>query len=291
VAYAGPNGAGKSTTVKLLTGLLSPTAGTVRTLGMDPVRDRMRCVSRMGVVFGQRTELWLDHPVAACFEWKRVVWDIPRERFDEMLAIVKSLLGLDEFFHSLVRELSLGQKMRAELGMALMHEPEILVLDEPTIGVDVLAKRNIINFIKELNREKHVTVLITSHDMSELEQLAGRIVMIDRGRIAFDGDFDALRDRFSRHRLLVIRTASAAAPVLRGAELLGGEEGRYEYSYDASQVQLPDLLSQAAEQGELLDVESHRGSIDDVIADIYESWQQPGKVNAECLGRNSVVNG
>ena len=139
VAYAGPNGAGKSTTVKLLSSVLAPTAGTVRCLGMDPMKDRVRYVGRIGVVFGQRTELWWDQPVAASFEWKRVVWNIPRDRYESMLAFVKKLLGIGEFFNTLARQLSLGQKMRADLALMLMHEPEILFLDEPTIGVDVLA--------------------------------------------------------------------------------------------------------------------------------------------------------
>src|SRR5215831_6150234 len=192
VAYAGPNGAGKSTTIKLLSGLLAPDAGSVRVLGMDPVRERVRYVSRIGVVFGQRTELWWDHPIAASYEWKRVVWNILRDRYERMLGTVRELLGLEEFFRSLARELSLGQKMRAELGMALLHEPEILFLDEPTLGLDVLAKRDILRFITDLNREQRVTVMVTSHDMSDLEQLAGRVVMIHRGSIAFDGDFDHL---------------------------------------------------------------------------------------------------
>ena len=272
VAYAGPNGAGKSTTVKLLSSLLAPTAGSVRVLGMDPVRERVRFVRRIGVVFGQRTELWWDHPVAASFEWKRVVWDIPEERYEKMLGFVKEVLGLGEFFNSLARELSLGQKMRADLGLALVHEPEILFLDEPTIGVDVLAKRNILNFIKELNRERGVTVMVTSHDMSDLEELAGRMVMIHRGEIAFDGDFDSLRSRFARHRVLVLHT-SADAPVLSDAQLVSSESGRHEYTYDSSKVKLPALLNQASEQAEILDVESHRGSIDDLIADLYQSWQ------------------
>lgn len=273
VAYAGPNGAGKSTTIKLLTGLISPTSGRVRVLGFDPVKERMRYVSRIGVVFGQRTELWWDHPVAASFEWKRVVWDIPRDRYERMLGVVRELLGLDEFFNSLTRELSLGQRMRADLGLALLHEPEILFLDEPTIGVDVLAKRNIISFIKELNRSRGVTVMLTSHDMAELEELAGRIVMIDHGRLAFDGDFDTLRREFSGHRTLVLRTDSGEAPILQGAELVGSEPGCHEYKFDSSQVQLTTLLEQATKQAEVLDVETHRASIDDVIADIYESWQ------------------
>jgi ABC-2 type transport system ATP-binding protein len=274
VAYAGPNGAGKSTTVKLLSSLLAPDSGTVRSLGMDPIRDRVRYVRRIGVVFGQRTELWWDQPVAASFEWKRVVWDVPRPRFDRMVGLMKELLGLEEFFHSLARELSLGQRMRADLAMALLHEPEILFLDEPTLGLDVLAKRNILRFIKELNREQNVTVLITSHDMSELEQLAGRIIMIDRGRIAFDGDFDRLRRDFSDRRRLLLETASPAAPTLHGAELLTSEAGRHEYVFDASQVRIAALLDQAAAQTQVLDVETHRAPIDEVIADIYEKWQK-----------------
>ena len=207
VAYAGPNGAGKSTTVKLLSSVLAPTSGNVRALGMDPMRERVAYVSRIGVVFGQRTELWWDQPVSASFEWKRVVWDIPQQRYERMLGFVRELLGLDEFMDSLARQLSLGQKMRADLGLMLMHEPEILFLDEPTIGVDVLARRHILDFIKDLNREKGVTVMITSHDMDELEQLAGRIVMIDRGRIAFDGPFDELRNHFGDRRRLRLQTS------------------------------------------------------------------------------------
>src|SRR5262245_2494616 len=154
VAYAGPNGAGKSTTIKLLASLLAPDAGEVRVLGMDPVRQRVRYVGRIGVVFGQRTELWWDHPLSASFDWKRVVWDVPRERYEKMLGLVRELLGLDELWNTLARELSLGQRMRADLGMALLHEPEVLFLDEPTLGLDVLARRRILGFIRDVNREK-----------------------------------------------------------------------------------------------------------------------------------------
>ena len=273
VAYAGPNGAGKSTTVKLLSGMLVPDSGTVRSLGMDPVRERTRYVGRIGVVFGQRTELWWDHPVAASYEWKRVVWDVPRERYDRMTALAKEVLGVGEFFNSLARELSLGQRMRADLGLALLHEPEILFLDEPTIGLDVLAKRNILGFIQQINRERNVTVMVTSHDMAELEQLAGRIVMIDRGRIAFDGDFTRLRREYGDRRRLLLETAGEAAPTLSGAEWLRSEGTRHEYRFDASRTGLTALLEEAATQARVVDVETHRAPIDEVIADIYETWQ------------------
>jgi ABC-2 type transport system ATP-binding protein len=274
VAYAGPNGAGKSTTIKLLSSLLSPDDGVVRVLGMDPVRDRARYVGRIGVVFGQRTELWWDQPIAASYEWKRVVWDIPRPRYERMLGFVKDLLGLDEFFQTMARELSLGQKMRADLGMALLHEPEILFLDEPTLGLDVLAKRNILRAIKDLNRERQTTVIVTSHDMVDLEQLAGRIVMIHRGSIAFDGPFDRLRREFAERRRLFLETDSDNAPMLQGAEHVGSQGARHEYVFDARAVRIAELLAQASAQANLLDVETHRESIDDLVADIYERWQR-----------------
>jgi ABC-2 type transport system ATP-binding protein len=257
VAYAGPNGAGKSTTIKLLSGLLAPDRGRVRALGMDPVRDRVQYVGRIGVVFGQRTELWWDHPVAASFEWKRVVWNIPRPRYE---------------------------RMRADLALALLHEPEILLLDEPTLGLDVLARRRILSFIRELNREREVSVIVTSHDMAELEQLAGRIVLLHQGEIAFDGVFAELRRVLSQRRVLTLETVSEEAPRLVGAELIRTEPGRHEYAFDAERIKLSDLLEQAAAQSEVLDIETHRAPIDEVVADLYEHWlkaspaAQPGSI-------------
>ena len=274
VAYAGPNGAGKSTTIKLLSSLLAPDAGTIRVLGADPVRQRTRYVGRIGVVFGQRTELWWDHPVAASFDWKRVVWNVPDERYRRMLGVARELLGLDEFLHTTARELSLGQRMRADLGMALVHEPELLLLDEPTIGLDVLARRRILSFVKDLNRERQVTVIVTSHDMAELEQLAGRIVMLHRGEIAFDGDFAELRRVAAGRRVLLLETPPEARLELEGAECVARDAGRHEYVFDAARVRLSDLLEQAAAQTTLLDVETHRPPIDDVVADLYERWQR-----------------
>jgi ABC-2 type transport system ATP-binding protein len=276
VAYAGPNGAGKSTTVKIASGMLTPDSGTVRVLGMDPVRDRERYMKRVGVVFGQRTELWMDHTIAASYEWKRVVWDIPRERFDRMIGYVREVLALGEFYNTMVRELSLGQRMRADLGMALLHEPDILFLDEPSLGLDVLAKRSMLDFITSLNRERQVTVMVTSHDMAELEQLAGRIVMIHRGEIAFDGDFARLRREFADRRVLRIDTDSPTALDLPGATLVATEGCRHEYAFDAAETGIGDLLACAAQKARLFDVETHRAPIDDIIADIYVRWQTLG---------------
>ena len=272
VAYAGPNGAGKSTTIKLLAGILGAESGRITVLGRDPLTDRRRHVARIGVVFGQRTELWHDHPVSASFEWKRVVWDVPRERYARMVGELTELLDLAELMPALARELSLGQRMRAELGLALLHEPELLLLDEPTIGLDVLGKRRVLSFVKELRNLRDVTVIVTSHDMSDLEQLAERIVMIDRGRLAFDGDFAALRRTVSTRRRLLLETVSDA-PQLVGAELVSSVGGRHTFLYDPAVTDLPRLLAQAAERTEVLDIETHRPDIDDVVADLYEQWR------------------
>jgi ABC-2 type transport system ATP-binding protein len=270
VAYAGPNGAGKSTTIKLLAGLLAPDAGRVRALGMDPVRQRVRYVARIGVVFGQRTELWWDHPVSATFAWKRVVWDVPEERYRRMVGFVRELLELGPFWNSLARELSLGQRMRADLGLALLHEPEILFLDEPTLGLDVLAKRRMLQTIRDLNAERGLTVMITSHDMPDLEQLSARVVMLHRGGVVFDGGFDELRRTAADRRRLLLETAAGPAPALTGATLLSSDGGRHEYAFDASGVGVAALLAQAAAATAILDVETHRAPIEDVVAEVYE---------------------
>lgn len=279
VAYAGPNGAGKSTTIKLLSGLLAPDEGRVRALGSDPVRDRRHYVGRIGAVFGQRTELWWDHPVRASFEWKRVVWDVSRLRYAKTLEELTDLLDLTELMSTTARELSLGQRMRADLALALLHEPELVLLDEPTLGLDVLARRRILAFLKRINRDHGTTVIVTSHDMAELEQLAGRIVMIQRGEIAFDGDWSSLRRDVSRHRVLTLETADARAPAIEGAAHRQSTGTRHEYVFDAAEIGLAELLARAARQCEIVDVETHRPPIDEVVADLYERWQTGGDVD------------
>lgn len=272
VAYAGPNGAGKSTTIKLLAGILGPDAGRVRVNGRDPLAERRRHVAEIGVVFGQRTELWHDHPVRASYEWKRAVWDVEADDYRRVLGELTELLDLADLMPAMARELSLGQRMRAELGLALLHEPALLLLDEPTIGLDVLGKRRILSFVKAL-RDRSVTVVVTSHDMADLEQLAERVVMIHRGRLAFDGDFATLRRTSNSRRRLLLETGGAA-PVLSQAELVETVGGRHTYTYDAGATDLARLVAEAASKAEVLDAETHRPDIDDVVADLYEQWHR-----------------
>jgi len=187
VAYAGPNGAGKSTTMKLLSGMLQPTEGGISVLGMLPNKDRVKIMRNLGVLFGNRTELWWDHPISQSFEWKRVVWDIPNDVYKRNLDMVIELLDIGELMKTFARELSLGQRMRADLAMMLLHSPTLILLDEPTLGLDVVAKRQMIEFLKKINNENGVTIVVTSHDMDDLEEMAQRILMISGGKVAYDG--------------------------------------------------------------------------------------------------------
>ncbi|MDR0293711.1 MAG: ATP-binding cassette domain-containing protein [Oscillospiraceae bacterium] len=194
VAYAGPNGAGKSTTMKLLSGMLLPASGGISVLGMSPHRQRRAVMQKLGVLFGNRTELWWDHPVIQSFAWKKVVWDIPDALYRENLAMVTELLDIGGLLKTFARELSLGQRMRADLAMLLLHSPALILLDEPTLGLDVVAKRQMIGFLKQLNERAGTTIVVTSHDMDDLEEMARRILLVSGGKIAFDGGFAALRN-------------------------------------------------------------------------------------------------
>jgi ABC-2 type transport system ATP-binding protein len=191
-AYAGPNGAGKSTTFKLLSGMLRPQEGTVRLFGLDPSTRRIDVMRRTGILFGNRSELWWDHPIRASFEWKKAVWNVDDVTYRRVTGEMRELLDIGEIWNGFARELSLGQRMRANLALTLLHDPELVLLDEPTLGLDVLAKRQMIDFLKRINREKQVTLLVTSHDMDDLTEMANRILLINQGRLAFDGGYDEL---------------------------------------------------------------------------------------------------
>jgi ABC-2 type transport system ATP-binding protein len=195
VACLGPNGAGKSTTIKMLTGILVPSGGHAEVFGMEPHRQRRAVTQRIGVVFGQRTQLWWDLPLRDSFDLLRHIYRIPAKRFVNNMHEFAELLQLDEFIDTPVRQLSLGQRMRGDLAAALLHDPEVLYLDEPTIGLDVVAKHRVRSFLRDLNRERGVTVLLTTHDMSDVERLCSRLIIIDHGHLLYDGGLDAMRER------------------------------------------------------------------------------------------------
>jgi ABC-2 type transport system ATP-binding protein len=193
VGYLGPNGAGKSTTIKMLTGILAPTTGRLSVAGLDPTRRRTALARRIGVVFGQRTTLWWDLPLKDSFELVRLLYKVDRVRHGERLAELCELLDLGDFLRTPVRQLSLGQRMRGDITAALLHDPAVLVLDEPTIGLDVVSKAAVREFLGRLNAERGTTVLLTTHDLGDIEKLCTRVMLIDHGRLAFDGTVEGLR--------------------------------------------------------------------------------------------------
>ncbi len=269
-AYAGPNGAGKSTTFKLLSGMLRPQEGTVRLFGLDPAANRIPIMRRTGVLFGNRSELWWDHPVRASFEWKKEVWDIDDETYQRVCGEMRALLGIGEFWNTFARELSLGQRMRANLALTLLHDPELVLLDEPTLGMDVLAKRQMIEFLKRVNREKQVTILVTSHDMDDLTEMANRILLLSSGQLAFDGRYDELVQMAGDNRIIKL-TVPGDAPELDGASYIGVEDGRHLYRYDASVVSVQQLFAAIARIPNVQDVELGHESVEQVIARVYQN--------------------
>ena len=287
VAYAGANGAGKSTTIKILSGILSPSEGTVSVSGLSPVTDRIELMRHIGVLFGQRTELWWDHPIITSFDWKKEVWGIPEEIYKKNLSLVTELLDLEDILRTFARELSLGQRMRADIGMLLLHDPSVIFLDEPTLGLDVLAKQQMIHFLKEINQECGTTIVVTSHDMDDLEEMAQRIILLNKGQIAFDGNFDKLRNTAGACSRIVVTMKNPGSkkqsltsdkaltdPTIPGLQLLSSNEGICEYEFNRSQTGIHEVLGNLAGFQGIEDVEIRRAPIEDVIARLYLSWKK-----------------
>jgi ABC-2 type transport system ATP-binding protein len=272
VAYAGPNGAGKSTTMKLLGGMLLPNSGNISVLSMSPQKQRIALMKRLGILFGNRTELWWDHPVIQSFEWKKVVWGIPDEMYRKNLAMVTELLEVGALLKTFARELSLGQRMRADLAMMLLHSPEVILLDEPTLGLDVVAKRQMIDFLKRINKENGVTIIVTSHDMDDLEEMAERILMISAGKIAFDGSFDQLRSITGNLTRVTVTMEKGYIPQINGCKLLSSSNGLFEYNVDLAKIPVRDLLSQLSNCQGVRDVEIKKAPVEQVIAGLYKNW-------------------
>jgi len=273
VAYAGPNGAGKSTTMKLLSGMLLPTGGDVSVLSLSPQKQRRSAMRRLGVLFGNRTELWWDHPIIQSFEWKKVVWDIPDAQYRENLAMMTELLDIGGLLKTFARELSLGQRMRADLAMMLLHSPELILLDEPTLGLDVVAKRQMIEFLKKINREDGVTIVVTSHDMDDLEEMAQRVLMISNGSIVYDGGFDGLREITGNLTRLVVTMDGSAGLSLDGGKLIKLENGVYEYEVDLAGLPIRHYLKLLSATDGVKDVEISKAPIEQVIAGLYATWK------------------
>lgn len=271
VGYLGPNGAGKSTTIKMLTGLLVPTGGELRVDGMLPWKERARYVARIGAVFGQRTTLWWDLPVIESFELQQPMYRVPASRFKRSLDEFVSLLEMESFLNTPVRALSLGQRMRADLCAALLHEPRLVFLDEPTIGLDVVAKERIRQFIQHINRERGVTVLLTTHDISDVERLCERVMILDHGQMLYDGTLAKLNQRFESDWSLVVTFAGDYVDVsLPGLPPPRREDHTAVYRFDHRSMASAELIQQLLPRFHISDIEVRRPALEETIRRIYE---------------------
>jgi len=276
VGYIGPNGAGKSTTIKMLTGILVPTSGQVVVDGRVPHRQRKGHVRHIGVVFGQRTNLWWDLPTIESFDLLRYVYRIPADRYKANLDFFCELLDLEGFLNTPVRTLSLGQRMRADLTAALLHDPDIVFLDEPTIGLDVVAKQRIRAFIRRLNREQGTTIILTTHDLGDVEKLCDRVLMIDHGRLIYDGDLESLRRRYGHSRVLRVELAEDYEEVsLPGADLRYRDGRRVFYRFDTNAVSASQLIQRLTERYRVADIAVREAEIEEIVGRIYEGGLDP----------------
>jgi ABC-2 type transport system ATP-binding protein len=273
VGYLGPNGAGKSTTLKMLTGILVPSSGRIEVAGRVPHRQRSEHARAIGVVFGQRTQLWWDLPTIESFELLRHIYRIPLERWKANMEQFSELLDLRPFLDTPVRQLSLGQRMRADLAAALLHEPTILFLDEPTIGLDVVARERIRAFLQHLNRERGVTVILTTHDLGDVERLCPRVVLIDHGLVIYDGALEGLRTRLGRWRTLVLDLDGEAigAPVeVADAEVLRRDGPRVWLRFDREAISAAALIAQVAARYPIRDLTVEEPEIESIVRTIYD---------------------
>ena len=276
VGYVGPNGAGKSTTVKMLTGILVPSGGRLRVAGLDPSRQRIELTRRIGVVFGQRSQLWWDLPLLDSFELLRHIYRVPAQRHRANLDRFAEVLELGSFLSTPVRQLSLGQRMRGELTAALLHDPEIVFLDEPTIGLDVVAKAAVREFLAEVNRERGVTVLLTTHDLADIERLCSRLLIVDHGRLIWDGGLDELKRRYGQERTMVVDLEEAAPPLdVPGARVVRVDGPRQWLSFRRDETSAAELTAAVAARSHLVDLAIEETEIEEIVRRIYATGAAP----------------
>lgn len=270
VGYIGPNGAGKSTTIKMLAGILTPTRGRLEVCGLDPCRSRKEHTRNIGVVFGQRTHLWWDVPVIDSLALLRDIYKVPDAQYRANLSLFNDLLGLHEFQHVPVRQLSLGQRVRADIAAALQHNPQILFLDEPTIGVDVISKDKLRRFIQQINHDRKVTVILTTHDTNEIEKLCPRVIIIDQGRLIYDGSVDNIRAHYGSERVMTVEFEEEIADFeLPTAALLKSEGRKKWYRFNRFDTPVSDLIAQLSAHCGVVDLTVQDREIEEVIRAIY----------------------
>jgi ABC-2 type transport system ATP-binding protein len=271
VGYIGPNGAGKSTTIKMLTGILVPSHGSVSVNGVDPTRHRTEVARNVGVVFGQRTQLWWDLPLVDSFDLLRRVYRVSEVDYRRSLDELVALLDLDELLEVPVRQLSLGQRMRGDIAAALLHDPAIVYLDEPTIGLDVVSKARVREFLARRNAERGTTVLLTTHDLDDIERLCARVMIIDHGRLLFDGGLLDVIERLGEERTLVVDLAEETAPLqIEGVRVVEVNGSRQRLAFKRSQLSAAAVISAVAAAAEVVELAIEEPDIESAIRLLYE---------------------
>lgn len=276
VGYIGPNGAGKSTTIKMLTGILVPSSGEMRSNGLVPWKQRTAYVKTIGVVFGQRTQLWWDIAVVESFKLLRRIYGVSQRDFDERMELFHQVLGISDYLNTPVRKLSLGERMRCDLAAALLHNPPILFLDEPTIGLDVVAKDHIRKFLRAINERYRTTVLLTTHDLDDIEELCRRIMIIDHGRLLYDGPLSELKHKLLRTKQIkfALRESDAAKALGRalaaeGLQAEAVDEMTYRVLFDRTRVSTAELIRKILAAGDIRDLLIEDEPIEEIIKRIY----------------------
>ena len=272
VGYIGPNGAGKSTTVKILSGILTPDSGTCKIGNYTPWLDREKYVKEIGVVFGQRSQLWWDIPATDTFDLLKEIYDINDEEFIKTKNELISTLNLKEIMNIPVRNLSLGQRMRLEIAASLIHSPKILFLDEPTIGLDAISKEIVRKFIKKINKEKNVTVILTTHDMNDIDALAKRIILIGKGKVLYDGTLKKLKNKYDNYKYITIYTKDKL--IIRNKAIISKEKlpNGYKIIINSKIINISDFLSIISKKVLIDDVEIENENVDSIIVKLYEEF-------------------
>lgn len=274
VGYIGPNGAGKSTTIKIISGILVPDSGQCNILGLTPWKSRVDHVKNIGVVFGQRSQLWWDVPVIDSYNLLKDIYKIPDKDFKNNLDLLTTTLDISSILTTPVRQLSLGQRMRCEIAASLLHSPKILFLDEPTIGLDAVSKIAVRNFIKTINKEKKVTVILTTHDMSDIEALAERIILIGKGKILLDGSLTELKQNFATHKTLTIDFKENTESIdIKGTTILSKSKERIRLSVDLDKVKVSEVISSLSKKLDIIDLSVDSIPIEEVIVNLYKEYQ------------------
>ena len=274
IGYIGPNGAGKSTTIKMLSGILTPDEGTININGLSPSKDRIKYVSNIGVVFGQRSQLWWDIPALDTFDLLKDIYKLDESEFNKTKEQLIELLDLKNIVNIPVRQLSLGQRMRCEIAASLIHKPSILFLDEPTIGLDAESKIKVRNFIKKINKEMNTTIILTTHDMSDIEALAKRIILIGKGRILYDGNIKKLKEKYDNTKEIQIITKNKLNKLnKRGIIKQTKKDYGYNFILDTNLLSISNFLKYLSNLIDIKDIEIENENIDNIILKLYKDCE------------------